>query len=234
MSPRKTALVIEHDPTIHLGNLEPVLLERGYDITVVQASADSLPESVDDIDLLIVLGNDHGVYDDRDYIVREKEWLAEWLSQPRPTLGICFGAQILADTLGGKAFPGDHTVIGYREVQPTPEGMNSPVRHFANVPVLQWHGDTFTLPPQSRRLAGSSDYANEAYAVDDWLLAVQFHPETTEPMYDRWLADGRSSVTSLGLDPADLRNEGSQCVAAMTQASRLMLTEWLDDVEKTR
>lgn len=234
MSGGKRALIIEHDPTIHLGNLKPVLVDRGYKIKVVRPQTDGLPDTFGDVDLLIILGNDHGVYDNRDYIVREKEWLRQWLTDRKPTLGICFGAQILAHTLGGQVFKGESTVIGYRDIEPTPEGLASPVRHFAGVPALEWHGDTFTVPPHATRLAGSDDYANEAYAIDDWLLAVQFHPETTTAMYERWLTDGRESVTSVGLDPDVLRKDGQMRVDEMAEASRRMLTEWLDAAERNQ
>ena len=233
---RRRALVIQHDPTIHLGNLEQVLIETNYDLTVVDARDYAFDERPEDVDLVVVLGNDHGVYEKNDhpYIAREEAWLAARAAHERPTLGVCFGAQILASALGAEVYRGDETVVGFRVVTPTPAGQSSPVRFFSDVPVMQWHGDTFTLPAGATHLAGSSEYANEAFAVDDWALAVQFHPETTPEMHERWLSDSREWVESAGYDMEALRREREEHSDAMQEASRAMLTEWLANLEKKR
>ena len=233
----KRAIVIEHDPSISLGNLEPVLLEAGYELLTVDARTEDL-STIDATaaDVVIVLGNDSGVYEkDRlTYIADEEKWLASRLEAQRPTLGVCFGAQIMASALGGEVYKGDSTQIGYRTVTPTPEGATSPVAVFDGVPVVQWHGDTFTLPEQATRLAGSSDYANEAFAIDEWALAIQFHPEVTVEMYRQWLADGRESVTSQGLSEAELMREHEELNVRMQEASAEMLRTWLRGLEKNR
>jgi GMP synthase (glutamine-hydrolysing) len=226
----KRAVVIEHDPSISLGNLEPVLREAGYSIEVVDArSADFSAIDASAPDLVVVLGNDSGVYEkDRlTYIAHEEQWVADRLESKKPTLGVCFGAQIMASALGGEVYKGPTTQIGYRSVEPTPAGANSPVAVFEGVPVMQWHGDTFTLPEQVTRLAGSSDYENEAFAIDNWALAIQFHPEMTDEMYRQWLADGRESVAKQGLTEDELLAESARLNARMQDASAHMLKTWL-------
>ena len=228
------ALVVQHDSTIHLGNLEPVLVARGYDIHILDARTADFATLTVAPDLVVVLGNDSGVYekDLLPYIAAEEAWLAVRLAAQQPTLGVCFGAQIMASALGERVYKGSTTQIGFRAVEPTAAGLASPVRHFAGVPVMEWHGDTFDLPAGATRLAGSSDYANEAFALGSWGLAVQFHPETTEAMHERWLADGRESVTRLGIDPEALAAERDVHTAAMGVASQAMLNDFLDGLEQ--
>lgn len=233
----KRAVVIEHDPSISLGNLEPVLVQAGYAIEIVDArTADLSAIDASAPDLVVVLGNDHGVYEknEREYIAAEEKWLAERLADERPTLGVCFGAQIMASALGGEVYKGDSTQIGYRAVEPTAAGKDSPVAVFEGVPVVQWHGDTFTLPESVTRLAGSGDYENEAFAIDNWALAVQFHPEVTQDMFVQWLAEGRESVVAQGLSEAELVNEHLALNERMQDASVAMLTAWLSGLEKTQ
>ena len=231
----KRAVVIEHDPSISLGNLEPVLVDAGYAIEIVDARRANLAEiDASAPDLVVVLGNDHGVYEknEREYIAKEEEWLADRLAAERPTLGVCFGAQIMASALGGGVFKGDSTQIGYRSVEPTAAGENSPVAVFKGVPVVQWHGATFTLPEHVTRLAGSNDYENEAFAVDNWALAVQFHPEVTPEMFGEWLEDGRESVEAEGLSETELLAEHAKLNERMQAASAQMLTTWLAGLER--
>ncbi len=229
----KHALVIQHDDTIHLGNLEPELVAAGYQLTIVDArTADFSTINPDAADLVVVLGNDSGVYEkDRlQYIAREESWLRERLTGEHPTLGVCFGAQIMASALGGEVFKGPTTQIGYRRVELTDAGASSPIAAFDGVPVLEWHGDTFTLPAGAVRLAGSEDYENEAFSVGSWALAMQFHPETTTPMYERWLSDSRETVSDFGIDEGGLLTEDAEHNARMQSASALMLRSWLSQI----
>ena len=77
------------------------------------------------------------------------------------------------------------------------------------------------------RLAGSAAYGNEAYAIDDWALAVQFHPELTAAMHETWLTSSDAEVRAEGLDPDALRQERAQHSDAMQRASSAMFSEWL-------
>ena len=232
---QRTALVVQHDPEIHLGNLHEVLTESGYHARVVDARSFDFTTGTEDIDVVIVLGNDHGVYDKAEhaYIAREEAWLAAWMQRERPTLGVCFGAQIMASALGATVYRGEQTVIGFREVVPTEAGTASPVRHFDRVPVMEWHGDTFTLPEQATLLARSDEYAHEAFAIDNWALAVQFHPETTAEMHEKWLTDAPDAVTAAGYNVEVLRAERERLSDPMQAASKAMLRDWLAGLEKT-
>jgi len=226
------AVAIRHEEIAHLGNLEPVLREFGYEIRYLDAAVDSF-ENVE-ADLVIVLGGDMGVYETEEhpFIPHELAFLERRLGERQPTLGVCLGAQMMAGALGASVFKGPSVEIGFREVEPTDAGKVSPVRHFAGVPVVQWHGDTFELPSGATRLAGSAQYANEAYAIGDYALAVQFHPELRGEMYDEWIADGSKELDSLGIEHEDLRAQRDKHAAGMEAAASAMLREWLEGLAK--
>jgi len=205
-----------------------VLLAHGYDIRYLDAATDSFDAA--DADLVIVLGGDMGVNDTdaHPYLTGELAFLSDRLASARPTLGVCLGAQLMAAALGSPVFRGPTMEIGFRAVEPTDAGAASPVRHFANVPVMQWHRDTFDLPVGATRLAGSASYANEAYSVGDFALAVQFHPELTGGMYEEWIEDGAGDPD---LDAAGVRAQRDEYAAAAEAASAAMLDEWLTALE---
>jgi GMP synthase (glutamine-hydrolysing) len=225
----RTALVLRHLDIAHLGNLEGVLRDRGYDIRYLDVTADS-PHGEPDPDLLVVLGGDMGVYekDLHPFLEGELGYLRERLAAERPTLGICLGAQLIAEALGETVRTGKTVEIGFRDVTPTEAGRDSPLRHVAGVPVMQWHGDTFGLPSGAVRLASSAAYSNEAFALGDYALAVQFHPELTAVMYESWIVGGLEELSSLGIDPDDLRRDARANGPAMEAASIAMFGEWLD------
>ncbi|MDQ1584016.1 MAG: hypothetical protein QOF36_2070 [Microbacteriaceae bacterium] len=227
----RTALVLQHDATIHLGNLAPVLREHGYELRIVDATTEDLG-AIDptEADLLVVLGGEMGAYETDAYpfLLTERALVRARLDAERPTLGVCLGAQVMAGALGERVYKGDTSQIGFRTVEPTEAGASSPVRHFSGVPVAQWHGDTFDLPARATRLATSSDYSNEAFAIDNWALAVQFHPEVTDEMHETWLVDGSAALAEQNLDADALREERARYSAAMQDASRRAFSEWLD------
>jgi GMP synthase (glutamine-hydrolysing) len=222
------ALVLRHLEIAHLGNLDAVLRGNDYDIRYLDVTTGSL-EDHPEPDLVVVLGGDMGVYEKEahPFLVGELAYLRDRLAAERPTLGICLGAQLIAEALGETVRRGKTVEIGFREVTPTEAGLDSPLRHVVGVPMMQWHGDTFGLPSGAIRLASSSAYSNEAFALGDYALAVQFHPELSAEMYDSWIAEGLEELAVLGIEPDDLRREALAKGPAMQAASVAMFSEWL-------
>jgi len=229
----RTALILQHDPSIHLGNIGPVLLEHGYELRIVDAATGDVA-TIDpaEADLVVVLGGEMGAYqtDEFPFLDHEKSLLRARLEAERPTLGVCLGAQLMAGALGERVYKGDTMQIGYSPVEATEAGASSPIRHFDGVPVVEWHGDTFELPAEATLLASSSAYSNEAFAIGDFALAVQFHPEVTDEMHETWVADGYNELDEYAIDPDALRREREAHSARMQEASRAAFSEWLESL----
>ncbi|TAJ47997.1 MAG: glutamine amidotransferase [Herbiconiux sp.] len=229
---RRRAAVIRHEAHVHLGNFETVLDEHGYDIEIVDASAPGFEQALTgaaDADLLIVLGSTAGVYesDRHTFIATELAAVRERLASERPTLGVCFGAQLIAAALGSEVRRGGRVDVGYRPLALTDAGLTSPVRHTVGVAMAEWHGDTFDLPEGTTLLASSAAYENEAYGIGEWMLAVQFHPELTDEMHEQWLTGDLRYVTEAGYTPEALRADRERHGAAMQEASARMLADYL-------
>src|SRR5208283_3887531 len=69
----------------------------------------------------------------------------------------------------------------------TAEGLADPVFSVlgGEFRALQWHGDTFDIPPGAKRLCRSSAYENQAFRVGS-AFALQFHLEVTREMFEEW------------------------------------------------
>lgn len=227
----RVALVLRHADEIHLGNLEQVLVEHGYTVRYVDTLSVAGVRGIDpaEADLLVVLGGEMGVYEADRFPVLADEiaLITDRLAARRPVFGVCLGAQLMASALGSAVYRGPSNQIGYRLVEPTAAGQDGPLRHVAGVPMMQWHSDTFDLPAGTTRLAGSAAYGNEAFAIGDWALAVQFHPEVTADMHESWLSSSEDEVRAEGLDPNTLRQERAAHSDTMQHASRALFSEWL-------
>lgn len=222
------ALVLQHAPHIGLGNLADTLAEHGIAFDVVDVPGGRLAE-FDPVSapLAIVLGGTESAYrtDRYPYLADEIAWLQARTSQHRPTLGICLGAQLLAPALGGTARRGKYHEVGFVTVGLTEDGASSPLRHIAAVPMLEWHHDTFDLPPGAELLAATEHYP-QAYRIQDWLLAVQFHPEADQTITADWIERWADEIEN-GLSAAELGAEATTRLTAAQAASRAMIGEWL-------
>ena len=236
-SAHRTALVLRHDSAIGLGNLGPTLEAHGYEIVTVDAPSTDVA-ALDALapDLVVVLGGDEAAYEtDRyPYLADEIALLSSRVDAEAPVFGVCLGAQLLAKTLGADVRRGPRKEVGWLEVEPTAAGAASPVRHFAGVPTVQWHGDTFDLPEGVDLLATSGQYEHQAFARGEWLLAVQFHPEVTDDIHEDWLREWGDELPEYGLSRELLREQRAVYGPRAQAASAALFGEYLAGIEARR
>ena len=96
-------------------------------------------------------------------------------------LGICLGAQLIAEVLGGKVYQHSEIELGWFPIRLTAEGKAAPgFAHFPDeLTPLHWHGDTFDLPPEATLLASSEVCAHQAFLWGGRVVGLQFHIEVT-------------------------------------------------------
>lgn len=179
---------LQHVPFEGLGRIEPWLRSRGHALTRTALHAgDALPAGADSLDWLIVMGGPMNVYQHRDHpwLVPEKRLIAETVASGRRVLGVCLGAQLIADALGGKVCQNPEREIGWFPVHAAPDGAASPFAFPPEVRAFHWHGDTFSLPPASTWLARSAGCDHQAFAVGSRVLGLQCHLEMTRADIDR-------------------------------------------------
>ncbi len=229
-----TAVVIRHVAFEDLDLFSPVLTDAGYTIRYVEAPTDDLNDAaIANADLLIVLGGPIGVYEQDVYpfLTSELKLIAKRHEQRRPVLGICLGAQLIAQALGGHVHPGHGKEIGWSKLTLTPAGQNSPLHHLQDVAVLHWHGDTFTRPAEAELLASTAMYENQAFSVGQHILAMQFHPEVTALGLERWYVGHAceiSGVTSINVP--QLRHAATEYEGLLRAAAIACLREWLSQL----
>jgi GMP synthase-like glutamine amidotransferase len=171
---------LQHVSFEGLGLIEGWLLERGHTLSRTRLfENEPLPQGPDGFDWLIVMGGPMNAYQHRDYpwLPAEKQLIGQAISAGKRVLGVCLGAQLIADVLGAKVYQNHHRELGWFPVRPVPEGASSPFALSRETFVMHWHGDTFSLPPGSAWLCRSEGCANQAYAIGSRVLGLQFHLE---------------------------------------------------------
>jgi len=228
----KTALIIRHVPHEGVAAYRQPIEDAGYAVDRVDV-CDPGFSGVDltEPDLLIMMGGPMGVYEQAEHpwIRCQMHRLARRLEAGRPTLGVCFGAQMIAAALGAEVYRGHAKEVGFHPVEV--HAPDSPLRHVAGVPVLHWHGDTFTLPPGAELLASSPLYPHQAFRRGRNLLALQFHAEMGEdPRFDAWVAQSPEDLAAVGHTPETLRAVHDAHGPTAAAAGRAMIAEWLEGV----
>jgi GMP synthase (glutamine-hydrolysing) len=227
------ACVIRHVAFENLGTFAPVLAGAGFDLSLMDAGVDDVYEPILRSDLVVVLGGPIGVYDQERYpfLGDELRALGRRLREGRPTLGICLGAQLMAAALGARVYPGSQKEIGIGAIELTEAGKASCLATLAGQPVLHWHGDTFDLPEHAQRLASTSAYENQAFALGRNILGLQFHPEVDAHRFEQWLIGHAGELASAGVDVPKLRASMKHAGSALHVAGVSMLGHWLELVD---
>ena len=186
-----------------------------------------------DPDLLVVLGGPMSVYDsdNHPWIAAEQQFVEERIESEKPLLGICFGAQMIAQALGAKVYAGPQgKEIGWSKITVNDQGAKTALRHLDGqfTHMMHWHGDTFDLPDGAVLLASSDKYKKQAYSYGDHILAMQCHPEVTPAKLKLWYASGEDEIAEVGQTMQAMQDDAAAYNETLSRQTAIFLNEWLD------
>ena len=174
---------IQHVPFEGPGSIMEWAKDRGLDISATKLFEEASFPPVDDFDILVVMGGPMGVNDEGEYpwLSLEKAFIKEAISRDKAVVGICLGAQIMSECLGGVVRKNKFREVGWFPVSLTPPAWDHPI--FKALPptfdALHWHGDTFSIPKGALHMASSEGCPNQAFIYGERVIGLQFHLETT-------------------------------------------------------
>lgn len=227
LKPRPRILVILHQETSSAGRVGAWLQQAGFDLDIYRpVLGQQLPQTLENHAGAIIFGGPMSANDPADFIQAETEWIKIPLRENKPFLGICLGAQMLANHIGGyvAAHKDDHAEIGWYPLQAT----------YAGEALMAWpkmvyhfHTEGFWLPQDAVVLASGETYPNQAYRYGDNAWGVQFHAELTQAMMQRWVVYGAHRFEMHGAQKALQHLNGRLVYDA---ALRLWLGQFLEQI----
>jgi GMP synthase-like glutamine amidotransferase len=180
--------VLQHVPFEGLGTIQPFFLKRGLQFSMTHLYRNACFPGPGEFDFLVIMGGPMGVHDtDRfPWLQAEKAFIKSAIERGKTVLGVCLGAQLIADVLGAEV-----ASMGYREIGWFPVELNekAPTAYRDilgdRFVTLHWHGDSFAIPPGASLLGSSEACQNQGFVLDERIVGLQFHLEFDQASINR-------------------------------------------------
>jgi GMP synthase-like glutamine amidotransferase len=221
-----SGLVLQNDDCAPPALFGEWALARAIPFSVCDVVANGVPEDPTAHDWLAVLGSRRSVNDrEPPWIRAEIELLARAVEADVPTLGICFGGQALAVALGGEVSDAELRAEGFGWVETSTRAAEI----VSSGPWVHLNTERFSLPPSAELLAelptGPSAFRLGAH------LGVQFHPEATEALAERWALNMTEVLERAGVTVDQIREQGRIHAPAATARAFALFDAWLAQVD---
>jgi len=175
---------LQHVPFEDLAYIELWAKEQGFSISATKIYESHEFPGVESFDWLVIMGGPMSVYEEEQNKLQKKEklFIEQAIKSNKLVLGICLGAQLIAEVLGARVYPGKYKEIGWFPVKLRDEAHKTKV--FSYFPqefiAFHWHGDTFDIPEGAVWAAESEACPHQAFVYKERVVALQFHLEPTK------------------------------------------------------
>jgi GMP synthase-like glutamine amidotransferase len=231
------ALTIVHQADAGPGVFADVIGARGWRLTMWSPPTQPVPTDGGGYDAVLAFGGAVNPDDDETHpwLKTERSFLADVVDRGLPTLGICLGAEVLAQASGGQA-PRTEPEIGWREITVTEEGRSDALlgELASGFEAFQWHSYS-SLPRAGAPELATSSAGPAAFRVGESAWGIQFHAEVTLVDAARWIRDYRSDADAvrIGVDPDALLAETASKIRASNALGAGICERFIDLAERT-
>jgi GMP synthase-like glutamine amidotransferase len=176
--------VLQHSSINSLGTIEEYATIKKHVVESTRFYEIKRPPAIDSFDLLIIMGGPMGIYDYKEnpWLRDEKDFIKQVIEAEKPVLGICLGAQMVADILDARVYKNRYMEMGWFPVRTIAQ--EKEIDFLEGLPdeitVFHWHSQTFDLPAGALHLFESDGCKNQGFIYGDRVVALQFHPEVNE------------------------------------------------------
>jgi len=230
----KTILIVQNCAVESAGTFLEYLREQRIRFRVIHSYRHDPFPPVTDCRAVISLGSPLSVNESSQHphLQSLHGFTAEVVRRDIPYLGICFGAQMLARVLGAVVRANEAKEIGVSSVHLTSEGLSDPLFDGLppDLPVFQWHGETFKLPFGSILLAKSDVCPHQAFRRGK-AVGVQFHVEAASSELSAWCKAYESELKAEQISGNSLIEEYNELKEQFREISFRLMRNFLSETE---
>jgi GMP synthase (glutamine-hydrolysing) len=201
-------------------------------VVAVRAPEKGVPKDLSGFHGAVLSGSKTRIYEEAEWIELEIQAIRDLHQRKIPTLGICYGEQLIAKTLAGEKYTGaakqsEHGWAEIKKLAPSQILVGLPETFYS----FEYHNDeVFSLPSNFRVTAANARCSVQAFDVlDAPMWGLQFHPERSLE------AGNRSLDRKLKEDPSFQplnREEASKLYSE--QVARKIFSNFLEVVWKEK
>jgi len=156
---------------------------NGLRITRTRLYDNEEPPHLADFDCLLIMGGPMSIHDEFEHkwLVEEKRFIEKALADNKIVIGICLGAQLIANVLGARVYSNKFKEIGWFPVVGVGDRGDTILGEIFkdDFMAFHWHGDTFDLPSGAVHIVKSEACENQAFEINKRIFGFQFHMEST-------------------------------------------------------
>lgn len=179
---------------------------RGCSLSYTRVyQGDSLPEELENIDLLIIMGGPQSPATTREECPwfdaqAEKALISRAIEAGKTVIGVCLGSQLIGEALGAAFCHSPEKEIGKFPVRLTDAGKANPLfKDFGSVlNVGHWHNDMPGLTPQAKVLAYSEGCPRQIVQYSERIYGFQCHMELTPEVVELLIEHSQSDLRRAG------------------------------------
>ncbi|AKB19703.1 MULTISPECIES: type 1 glutamine amidotransferase [unclassified Methanosarcina] len=231
---------LQHLKNETLGNIGTWVSLKGHSLTKTLLYEKPVFPEPEEFDMLLIMGGTMSVYQEKEFpwLRLEKEFVKKVIDTGKPVLGSCFGAQMIAEVLGGKVARNRFKEIGWHRVKALAEenlnnggGINSelPAGLFPEFTAFMWHGDTFEIPEGAVKLFESKACPNQGFIYRGNILGLQFHPEADRRWIRNLIEDSGHELVEGKFIQSEEELLGHKHLLEGSQNIAFSLMDWLEE-----
>ncbi len=228
---------LQHVPFEGPGIIADWMSRQGHVLEEVRLYAGEHPRNPAELDGAVIMGGPMNVYQESRYpwLQMEKSFLDSMLHSGKYLIGICLGAQLLANVLGAEVYPNSKKEIGWFPINKTQTALQHPLLRDIpdTITVYHWHGDTFDLPEHAIHLFENNVCSHQGFLFGNRVIGLQCHLEitpagvrsiTTHCEEELHANEGNEYIQS-----ADIMMEENRFYNSMHQVLESLLDAWLGE-----
>jgi GMP synthase (glutamine-hydrolysing) len=234
------ALAIVHQADAGPGVFADAGAERGWELATWSIASDEQPPG-DPLGFDAVMSFGGAAHPDQEnrygWLALEKALLARVLAAHVPLLGVCLGAQLVAEAGGGATRRAGRPEVGWQEVQISAAGAADPVLGplAPRARTFQWHSYECVLPRGAVALA-HSQVCTQAYRLGGCAWGIQFHAEVTPADAWNWVETYGSDPDAISaeVEPDTLRAQTQRSIGHWNEVGKALCGRFLEVAEGRR
>lgn len=206
--------------------------KRGHTMQTVALYDDMPIPDTHQYDMLLIMGGPMSLHDQDLYpwLIAEKNAIKAAIAGKKQVLGICLGAQLIADALGARITNLPSPEIGWFPITLSDTAASYPILRqiHPQTMMFHWHAQQYDLPKNAVALFSSNACANQGFLYEHHVLALQCRPEVTQHMLNTMIAHGAHElVESRNVQSASHIKENAHHIPKTTAFLYQLLDNWL-------